>query len=85
MARFVGLSIPDSVPLGAPTAHEKYAAVMAARMSGADPTPTKLEGVDFLKAQYYGVAQLMAQKREERGQREAAAAAAGSGSGGGSS
>ena len=61
-ARFVGLSIPEGVPLGAPQAPDKYAAALAKRMSG-DVSSTSLEGVDYLKAQYYGVKEVFEEKK----------------------
>ena len=64
-ARFVGLTIPEGVPLGAPVAAGKYAAALAARMSG-DVSATSLEGVDYLKAQYYGVKEVFAEKQRRK-------------------
>ena len=64
-ARYVGLSIPEGVPLGAPQAPDKYAAALAARMRG-DVSATSLEGVDYLKAQYYGVARVFEDKVKAR-------------------
>jgi hypothetical protein len=63
-AKYVGLSIPEGVPLGSPTAPDKYKATVAARLSGR-LEDTALEGVDFLKAQYYGAAKVMEDKRSK--------------------
>ena len=62
-ARYVGLSIPEGVPLGAPSAPDKYRDSVAARLSG-DLDDTKLEGVDYLKAQYYGAKQVLEDKHK---------------------
>ena len=63
-ARFVGLSVPEGIPLGAPVAPGKYAASLAARLSGADPlVGAHLEGVEFLKAQLYGVGAVLEERR----------------------
>lgn len=64
-ARFVGLTIPEGVPLGPPLAPGKYAAALAARISG-DVSATSLEGVDYLKAQYYGVKEVFAEKQRRK-------------------
>jgi hypothetical protein len=61
-ARYVGLSIPEGVPLGLPTAPAKYSDTVTARLSGR-LEDTALEGVDFLKAQYYGARSVLEEKR----------------------
>ena len=64
-ARFVGLTVPEGIPLGAPLAAGKYAASVAARLSGADGVAAaSLEGVDHLKAQLYGVAEVLQERRK---------------------
>lgn len=63
-ARFVGLTIPEGVPLGQPTAPAKYMDTVSARLSGR-LEDTKLEGVDYLKAQYYGAKAVIDEKREK--------------------
>ena len=63
-ARYVGLSIPEGVPLGLPTAPDKYRDTVASRLSGR-LEDTKLEGVDYLKAQYYGAQSVMEDKRSK--------------------
>lgn len=63
-ARFVGLTVPEGIPLGAPVAPGKYAASLAARLSGADPlVGAQLEGAEFLKAQLYGVRAVLEERR----------------------
>lgn len=61
-ARFVGLSIPDGIPLGASSAPDKYQETLQKRLSGA-LEDTKLEGVDYLKAQYFGAQKVLEDKK----------------------
>ncbi len=62
VARFVGLEVPKTVPLGKGDASEvaaRYAASIAARLSGASSQrKTELTGIDHIKAQLYGVGAL---------------------------
>lgn len=60
-ARYVGLTIPEGVPLGLPSAPAKYLDTVAARLSGR-LEDTKLAGVDYLKAQYYGAQSVLKEK-----------------------
>ena len=62
-ARYVGLSIPEGLPLGEPQAAGKYKEAMTKRLSG-DVNDTKLEGVEYLKAQYYGAERVMEDRRK---------------------
>jgi len=62
-ARFVGLSIPEGLPLGEPQAAGKYKETLAKRLSG-DLRNTNLEGVDYLKAQYYGAEKVIESRRK---------------------
>lgn len=63
-AKYVGLTMPEGIPLGEPTAPGKYKELVQKRLSG-DLSDTNLEGVDFLKAQYYGAAKVLEEKRKQ--------------------
>ena len=65
MARFVGLDIPDAVPVGRTPADfaGKYAAPLASKTVDMD----SLTGLDNVKAQLYGVQSVLASKLSDAG------------------
>jgi hypothetical protein len=55
---------------------------MNARVASSDPSATKLEGIDNIKAQLYGVAAVLAEKRAASSATDAAAESVGGATGG---